>query len=73
MLICHCRTLTDQAIRAHIEAGASCERDLTRGCGAGGRCGACLPAVRRLLAQHAVFLRQPLIDSQNQRIAVSTG
>ncbi|MEW6472085.1 MAG: (2Fe-2S)-binding protein [Actinomycetota bacterium] len=56
MLICHCRAVTDRMIRAQIRAGARSEDDVKRGCGAGGRCGACLPTVRRLLMQSPVQL-----------------
>lgn len=51
MIICHCRALSDRAIRAAIEAAAD-EEDLARRCGAGGKCGGCVPALRRLIAEH---------------------
>jgi bacterioferritin-associated ferredoxin len=51
MIVCHCRALSDRAIRAAIEAGAD-EDDLAQQCGAGGKCGGCRPALRRLLAEH---------------------
>ena len=51
MYVCHCRAVTDHAIRADILAGARSEGDVADGCGAGARCGGCLPLVRRLLEQ----------------------
>ena len=52
MLICHCRAVTDQVIRGHIEAGVRAECDLARRSGAGGRCGGCLPFLRRMLEEY---------------------
>lgn len=49
MLICHCQQVNDQIIRTAIRAGASQPDELTRRCGAGGRCGGCLPALLELL------------------------
>jgi bacterioferritin-associated ferredoxin len=50
VIVCHCRAVSDRAIRAAIEGGAD-ERELVERCGAGGHCGECMPAVRRLLAE----------------------
>lgn len=49
MLICHCQAVNDQTIRTAILAGACEPHELTRLCGAGGRCGGCLPALLELL------------------------
>ena len=49
MLICHCQTVNDRTIRAAVLAGARQPEDLARLCGAGGRCGGCLPALLKLL------------------------
>ena len=51
MLICHCRAVSDQTVRRHLRDGVRHERDLMVRCGAGGRCGGCLPHLRRLLAE----------------------
>jgi bacterioferritin-associated ferredoxin len=51
MYVCHCRAVTDRVIRAQIEQGARDEESLVRACGAGGRCGGCLPLMRRLLLE----------------------
>jgi bacterioferritin-associated ferredoxin len=51
MIVCHCRALSDRVIRAAIEAAAD-EDDLAQRCGAGGKCGGCVPALRRLIAEH---------------------
>ena len=52
MLICHCRAVNDRAIRDAIAGGAERPEDLARGCGAGSRCGGCVPALLDLLAEH---------------------
>lgn len=52
MIVCHCRAVSDRVIRRIIEEGAGHEGELAERCGAGGRCGGCLPALQRLLAQH---------------------
>ncbi|MGI8685155.1 MAG: (2Fe-2S)-binding protein [Acidimicrobiales bacterium] len=51
MVICHCRAVNDQSIRATILAGARTTDDVGRRCGAGVRCGGCLPALLGLLAE----------------------
>jgi bacterioferritin-associated ferredoxin len=52
MIVCHCRAISDRAIRKAIERGVACEDQLVEHCGAGGNCGGCLPALQRLLEQH---------------------
>ena len=54
MYICHCRAVTDRRICEAIEAGACDSETVISGCGAGGACGGCLPAVRALLAHYGV-------------------
>ncbi len=51
MYVCYCRAVTDRTILAHIAEGAGDERQLAERCGAGVRCGGCLPAVRQLLSE----------------------
>jgi bacterioferritin-associated ferredoxin len=49
VLICHCKAVNDQTIRAAVLAGANDIDTLAGMCGAGSRCGGCLPAVIDLL------------------------
>ena len=51
MVICHCRAVNDATIRATILAGATDASEVGRMCGAGGRCGGCVPALRALLEE----------------------
>ena len=54
MYICHCRAVTDRAIRGAIEAGAADRTEVARHCGAGSRCGGCWPALEALLAEYGL-------------------
>ncbi|MFN2555676.1 MAG: bacterioferritin-associated ferredoxin [Nitriliruptorales bacterium] len=54
MYVCHCRVVTDTQIREAIRCGAGDVCAIAEACGAGGRCGGCLPAVRRLLQEYGL-------------------
>ncbi len=43
MIVCLCRGLSEDAIRAVIAAGASTVRDVSTRCGAGAECRVCCP------------------------------
>ena len=49
MVICHCREVNDATIRGAILAGAREPETVGRYCGAGTRCGGCVPALLELL------------------------
>lgn len=51
MLVCHCKAVTDRAVKDSIDSGACSLRDLAECCGAGTRCGGCHLILRRLLAE----------------------
>lgn len=55
MIVCHCRGISDRAIRASIRAGASSIEALRETTGAADCCGGCEPTVERLLAQELGF------------------
>jgi len=61
MIVCLCRGLSDDAIRATIQNGADTPRRVAIACGAGADCGACCPFVRSLLdeAEGAAFVVAP--------------
>ena len=50
MIVCHCRVVSDRDVRAAIEQGAGDLCGVAAACGAGSRCGGCLPELRRMLA-----------------------
>ncbi len=45
MIVCHCRRVTDRAIRKAVREGAGCHNEVARACGAGTGCGGCVEAV----------------------------
>jgi len=51
MLVCHCEGVNDKAIRDEIDRGAHDLDCVAERCGAGVRCGACVPVVETLLRQ----------------------
>lgn len=60
MFVCHCRAVTDGAVRACIQNGACSVKDLGERCGAGTRCGGCLSTLSQLLAEAAEAKVAPL-------------
>ena len=50
MVVCHCNAVNDRAIRAQIEAGALHVDEVAARCGAGERCGSCVPVIEAMLA-----------------------
>jgi bacterioferritin-associated ferredoxin len=50
MIVCHCKALSDRAIRDVIRRGAHSPREVAIACQAGRRCGGCVPIVRELIA-----------------------
>ena len=49
MIVCHCRGISDRAIREVIRRGAHSPREVALACHAGRTCGGCIPAVRELI------------------------
>ena len=43
MLVCHCQGVHSREIEAAVEAGATTLSQMSEACGAGTRCGGCLP------------------------------
>ena len=50
VFVCHCRAVSDGAIRGCIAEGAADVEELGRRCGAGTGCGGCRAALAQLLA-----------------------
>lgn len=51
MVVCHCRAVNDAAIRALLDDTSTVD-DVIASCGAGGRCGGCVPTIEALLEAH---------------------
>jgi bacterioferritin-associated ferredoxin len=49
VLLCHCRGVSDRVIDCAIACGARTLEDVAAACGAGARCGGCVPAIDQLL------------------------
>lgn len=61
MVVCHCVVVSDREVRAQVLAGALDADDIAARCGAGTRCGGCVPVVEALLAEQAVSVRRPAL------------
>ena len=51
MVVCHCEALNDASIRSVIDDAPTVD-EIRERCGAGGRCGGCLDAIRELVERH---------------------
>jgi bacterioferritin-associated ferredoxin len=50
MFVCVCRAVSDRAVRAAIEEGATTVRAVTQACCAGDDCGACHEQIEEMIA-----------------------
>ena len=58
MIVCHCRAVTDRAIRQAVRNGARTRNDVVSACAANMSCGGCTPAVNKIIeAEHAAHKR----------------
>jgi bacterioferritin-associated ferredoxin len=51
MIVCHCKGVTDRAIREAVRQGALTRTDVSRTCNAGGCCMGCHPLIERIIDQ----------------------
>ncbi len=51
VIVCHCTAVNDRELREEILAGAASPTEVADACGAGMRCGGCLPVIERLLGE----------------------
>lgn len=51
MVVCHCRAVTDCAIRDAVIAGAHDVETVAARCGAGGRCSGCRAALEEMILE----------------------
>jgi bacterioferritin-associated ferredoxin len=49
MIVCLCRGLSERDLRGLLAGGLQSTDELSRSCGAGGDCGACLAMIDRLV------------------------
>lgn len=56
MYVCSCRGVSDRTVSQAIDEGAGDVGAVAARCGAGGRCGGCIPLIEELLAEAGVSL-----------------
>ena len=49
MIICHCKSVTDRAIRQAVRDGARSAKQVFEACSAGRTCGGCAPAICEII------------------------
>ncbi|MBI2373019.1 MAG: (2Fe-2S)-binding protein [Deltaproteobacteria bacterium] len=49
MLVCLCRAVREHDVERAIQKGARSAREVSKACGAGTSCGACVPMVREMI------------------------
>ena len=74
MVVCHCKAVTDRAIRTAVESGALTPAEVAMRCGAGSRCGGCVETIESLLAAadaavDAAAGVAPVWSSTHERVA----
>lgn len=50
MIVCHCNAVRAEEIRTEVRLGAATVEAVGARCGAGTRCGGCIPAVAAVIA-----------------------
>jgi bacterioferritin-associated ferredoxin len=57
VIVCHCRAVRAEEIRTEVRLGAETVEVVGARCGAGTRCGGCVPAVEAVMADEAIRMR----------------
>ena len=52
MIVCVCHNVSDRAIRAAMDAGATSLSEIRAQLNVGGCCGKCLPSAKALVSEH---------------------
>ncbi len=71
MIVCHCRAVSDRAIRRAIREGATSSGEVRRACAAGGSCGGCKPRIDSIL-DHELRVRPRASESEPTSIIESS-
>lgn len=50
MIVCHCKSVTDRAIRLAVRGGARSRGEVAKACAATLRCGGCAPVIDEIIA-----------------------
>jgi bacterioferritin-associated ferredoxin len=51
MVVCLCQGVSEKQVRRAIAQGASCRREVTQTCGAGGVCGGCHRTINEMIRE----------------------
>lgn len=51
MIVCHCRGVSDRAVRQSVQRGARTLSQVSEGCSAGGGCGGCRDTIAEIIAE----------------------
>lgn len=71
MVVCHCLRINDRVIARFTADPNVTADDITRECGAGGRCGGCVDTIDAILQQaraEAVLTGTPLATPRRRRL-----
>lgn len=72
MIICQCRVVSDTAVHAAVEAGATTLAEVCRTTGAGTDCGGCVFTVKALVCEHDVLTARTMDDLQHLTVGRAT-
>lgn len=57
MIVCHCNAVRAEEIRTEVRLGAETVEVVAARCGAGTRCGGCIPAVEAVILDEVARMR----------------
>ncbi|HSP03691.1 MAG TPA: (2Fe-2S)-binding protein [Acidimicrobiales bacterium] len=57
MIVCHCHAVRAEEIRTEVRLGAETVEVVGARCGAGTRCGGCIPALEAVIADEQARMR----------------
>jgi nitrite reductase (NADH) large subunit len=63
MIVCHCRGVSDRAIRSAVRGGARSCQQVENTCKAGLCCGGCQPLIREIIEREAPRQLKPALLS----------
>lgn len=69
MIVCHCKVVSDRAIREAAASGLAGLGAVCRATGAGSVCGGCVPGIRTLLQSAGTGLHAEHVTSMAARLA----
>jgi bacterioferritin-associated ferredoxin len=60
VIVCHCRGISEHAVRRAVRSGARTRGQIARHCGAGAGCGGCDPALQAILESELACATRPV-------------